>query len=284
MRIAYNGARFHGWQIQPDVRTVQGEVAAVLARILKRETVKTVGSSRTDTGVHAHDQRVGFEVDIPIPLSGLRHALERLLPSDIQVLGLVERPPGFQARFHAQGKHYGYCILNPLGIGRLRAFQNLASPFVADLVSAWAQPLDTDTMHEAAQALVGTRCFKAMQSAKDQRPHSDTTIYKTRVRRKGALVFFEVVGKHFLYLMVRNMIGSLIQVGTGEWRVDQFVDYLNNGDRRLMGDTAPARGLHLFHVFYEKEALDFTADGDRFLEFLGSWQQTDAWSRGEGES
>lgn len=283
MRIAYNGARFHGWQIQPKVRTVQGEVAAVLARILKRDYVKTGGSSRTDAGVHAHDQRVSFEIDIPIPIAGLRHALERLLPSDIQILDLQERPAGFQARHHAQGKHYGYCILNPLGIGRLRAFQNLASPFVADLVAPHAHALDAEKMNRAAQALVGTRCFKALQSSKDHRTHSETTLYHTRVRRQGALVCFEVVGKHFLYLMVRNIAGSLILVGNGEWSVDQFVDYLDSGDRRLMGDTAPAQGLHLFRVFYDDEPLTFSADSDRFLNFLGGWQQSDAWSRGDGD-
>ncbi|QTD47594.1 tRNA pseudouridine(38-40) synthase TruA [Sulfidibacter corallicola] len=270
LRIAYNGAGFHGWQIQPRARTVQGEVAAVLKRILKLAKIKTVGCSRTDAGVHAHDQRVSFQIEHPIPLEGLQRALERLLPPDIQLLEVCERPPGFQARHHARAKHYGYFFLNPPGTTAFNAWQNLASPFIAPYVTACAEPLDVEAMARAAEQLVGTRCFKALQSCKDHRPNSETTIFATRVRRHGSLVTFDVLGHHFLYLMVRNMAGSLKRVGTGEWAAEDFGERLNRGNRVDMGETAPATGLHLFEVYYEEDPLGFSPKSEAFQTFLGA--------------
>lgn len=258
LRLAYSGQGVHGWQIQPDRPTVQGILQKALARVLEVDSVRTTGASRTDAGVHAHDQHVTFETANPIPGDKLRYALENVLPPGIRVLEVREREPGFSARYHARAKHYAYFIHNA----------PVTSPFIAPFVWSDRRDLDTGAMESAAAHLVGTRCFRALQSQKDHRHQTETTIFAARVRRRGDLVCFEVVGRHFLYHMVRNMLGSLVLVGRGEWRAEDLAEGLAEGDRRAMGITAPASGLHLFEISYDEGPYGFSPASEGFLEFL----------------
>jgi len=260
LKAAYAGARFAGWQIQPHVRTVQGLIAGLLRRLLNEPELKTTGASRTDAGVHAHDQRIGFFTANPIPLEGLRRALNHLLPPDVRILSARERPLGFSVRHSALGKHYAYFIHN----------RPDPSPFIADCVWCWEPPLDAAAMHEAAAVFVGERCFRALQSRRDRRDVSRVEIHAARVARLGDVVCFEVIGRRFLYHMVRNMIGALIPVGRGEWSPADLRANLESGDRERMGVTAPASGLHLFRVFYEPPPFEYAPESGRFLRHLAS--------------
>jgi len=258
LRLTYTGQHLFGWQIQPDRPTVQGHLQRALASIFEKETVRTVGASRTDTGVHAHDQHVSFETDSPIPVDKLKYALNNRLPGGIRVLAVRERERDFSARYHARAKHYAYYL----------HIAAVTSPFIAPYVWSDRRSLDSDAMNTAAGHLVGTRCFRALQSHRDHRDQTETTIFASRVRRSADLVCFEVVGRHFLYHMVRNMIGSLVLVGRGEWAPDDFGERLASGDRREMGITAPAGGLHLFKVHYGEGPYGFSSESDAFTRFL----------------
>lgn len=258
LRLAYTGQLFYGWQIQPDLPTVQGELHRCLSRVLEGGAYKTIGASRTDTGVHAHDQHVSVWTDNPIPDYLLQRALNHLLPQGIRVLHAVDRDPSHSARVHAKGKHYAYFMNNQVGV----------SPFAQPYVWTDRRALDHEAMERAARHLVGTRCFRALQSRKDEREHSTTTIFDARVLRDEQLVTFEVLGHHFLYHMVRNMVGSLVKVGRGEWTPDQFAELLDQGDRTKMGMTAPASGLHLFKIFYGGPPDAFASESAAFRAFL----------------
>ena len=257
LRLAYNGRGFFGWQIQPGRRTVQGLLQKCLAKILG-ESVKTTGASRTDTGVHAHDQHVNFETRNPIPASHLHRALEHLLPADVQALSVHERETGFSARHDARAKHYTYFWLTSPSL----------SPYVADSVWRENRSLDGSAMHHATTCLVGTRNFKALQSSRDHRRGSTTTLMQATVSQAGNLVCCDIIGHRFLYHMVRNIAGALAKVGRGEWTPAEFETRLASGDRRAMALTAPAQGLHLFQVYYNEPPFSITPERTRFAKHL----------------
>ena len=255
LRIAYSGSEFHGWQIQPRCATIQGELHRVLRILLPGEEIKSAGASRTDTGVHAHDQHVTFITHNTIPPEGLQKALNQLLPDGIRVLSVKERPEGFSARYHACAKHYAYFIWN----------RRTAMPFQEPYVWSHGLPLDVAAMNEALSHVTGTRCFRAFQSRRDRRPESVTTIFRAQATQMGPLFRIDVLGHRFLYHMVRNIVGSLVMVGRGEWTAAEFGERLDSGDRTVMGMTAPAHGLHLFKVYYSKsDDPAYAPDAERF--------------------
>ncbi len=258
LSISYVGTSFFGWQIQPGVPTVQGVLTQKLQFILKDPHLKVKGSSRTDTGVHAHDQRVHFFTNSTIPGVGLKRALNRMLPAPIRVRWVEERPMDFSVRHHAQAKHYSYFLYN----GRA------ASPFITPFLWEYGRPMDVNLMNSAAQHFVGSRCFKALQAAADFREESVVTIFKAGVSRMDDIIRFDVLGHRFLYHMVRNMVGPLVKVGYGEWSMDEFLERLNSSRREMMWITAPAKGLHLFEVFYGKAPHAFSPRCEAFSRFL----------------
>ncbi len=257
MKIAYRGTAYSGWQIQPHRETVQGTVNRALSKILQ-EAVRTVGSSRTDAGVHARAQCVSFSCHNPIPAESLQRALNYVLPHDMHVFEVQERDALFSARYHARAKQYSFCIFNRAEL----------EPMTADLGWRVAGGLNDQDMDLGAKTLVGTRCFRALQAAADKRTETVTTIYAARVRRLNDLVVFDVIGRNFLYHMVRNLAGSLIKVGVAEWTVAEFEDRINSGERTQMAMTAPAAGLHLIEVFYGARPFLWSESGDAFVKWL----------------
>lgn len=258
MQLSYRGSAYFGWQIQPDVPTVQGVLQGILRRTLNAPGLRTIGASRTDTGVHAHDQRVGFQMTHQIPLGGLMRTLNHRLPPDIRVHSIREREEAFSVRYHASGKHYTYFWDN----------RSFSEPFFTDYMCSLSKSLDHEAMNALCRHLIGTHCFKSFQASRDARVSSQTTIFSARVGRSGNLVFFDVVGHHFLYHMVRNMATSLLRVGTGEWQAPEWLDRLRAGDRKLMCKTAPAHGLHLFEVFYQEGPLTYSERSAPFRDLL----------------
>lgn len=239
--------------------SVQSKLELVLKRILGH-AVRVVAASRTDAGVHARGQHVSFATANPIPLDALLRAMNHHLPLDIRVRRCRAVADDFSARYHARSKHYAYVIINAAEV----------DPLIADLGWFIKRPLCHEAMHEAAQLIVGTRCFRSLQASRDVRQDTVTTMYRTRVWRSGTVLSFEVVGRNFLYHMVRNLAGSLLKVGLEEWRVDEFGKRLLGGDRKGMGVTAPAHGLHLVNVNYGDLSESWDCEGEQLVHWLAA--------------
>lgn len=256
--LAYSGVAYQGWQVQPRVPTVQGVLQRALREVLQH-AVKTTGASRTDTGVHAHDQHVTLTTDNPIPLNALQLALNHRLPDDIRVLVAQECEPDFCARYRARAKHYAYFIHNT---------SQPLSPFATPYCWNWRSVLNIEAMQAAAECLVGHRSFPALKPVRDHRVSDKTSIQAVRVSRVQSLVVIDVLGSHFFYHMVRIMAGSLLKVGRGDWSPRELSERLALGQRSRLWATMPGQGLHLFKVFYTPAPHEFSPQSHRFASTM----------------
>lgn len=241
LTIEFDGTDFNGWQTQPGGRTVQDVLTAALSQ-LTGEAVKVTGSSRTDAGVHAFGMSVNFHTESAIPPERFAYALNTILPDDVTVVGSEEVGPDFHSRFHATGKKYRYLILNslyPSSLLRHRAYHI-------------QRHLSLDAMVEAAKHIKGTHDFKAFCASGGSSKTTIRTITDIRLTKNEDLITLEVVGDGFLYNMVRIIAGTLIDAGSGRIAPESVADILLMGDRRKAGRTAPAHGLYLVEVYYEK--------------------------------
>ena len=240
--IAYDGTLFSGYQQQPRERTVQGELEKALKEINGGKKVTAHASGRTDAKVHAIAQKVHFDLDTKITVDKLEKALNSLLPEDIYVKKAEEVNDDFHARFSAIGKEYIY-ILN---MGEY-------NPLERNYVYQHNKKLDVVEMERAMKYLEGTHNFKSFTKADEEKEDYVRTISQTNLIRdtkdvnKITLVF---VGTGFLRYMVRNIVGTLIEVGEGKRRSEEVIDILRKEDRKVAGKTANAEGLYLKNVFY----------------------------------
>lgn len=239
--IAYDGTEFHGWQRQPDTRTVQGAIEQAIRRVAQHQ-VDIVGAGRTDAGVHAAGQVANWVTTSEVPASNLFRAIGTRLPKDVTLINLSEVPMGFHATRCATEKLYRYTIHNTPGRPVERLRQRYAYHY-------W-QPLDAERMQTAAKAFVGEHDFVAMASKGEERETTVRTVYSCEVYRRFDEVRVDVRGRGFLYNQVRNMVGTLIEIGRGHWEVGCIAGILAGRDRRQAGPTAPARGLCLQWVRY----------------------------------
>ena len=242
LTIAYDGTRYAGWQIQRGSRqpTIQRTLERVF-RTMLRETVRVVGSGRTDAGVHALGQVAHLRMRSAIPCERLLRSCEALLPDDIAVLDIREARPEFHARFSAVSKRYRYT----LGLGIIPPFERrYVQPAPRGV------PLKVSLMRREAGVLLGRHDFLAFHHR--GRLVSDTvrTITAVSVRRRGAHLCLEVEGSGFLYAMVRGIVGTLLDIGRGHRPSGTMAKILRTRDRRLVGPTAPAKGLCLMGVRY----------------------------------
>ncbi len=244
--IAYDGTDFHGWQRQPELRTVQGVIEQAIRRAV-RQQIELIGSGRTDAGVHAAGQVANFTAETAIPASRLRKAIGSRLPKDISLIEAADASRGFDARSSAQSKLYCYRIHNAAD----RPVTHLAQ---RQTYHFW-NPLDVERMREAARRFVGMMDFAAMASKGSERETTVRTVVRCEVERWYDEVRVSVEGCGFLYNQVRNMVGTLIEVGRGHWPPEQVAEILAGADRRAAGPTAPARGLCLRWVRYPAQAL-----------------------------
>ncbi len=244
--LCYDGTDFHGWQVQPGFRTVQGVLEERLRRVLCHE-VSITASGRTDAGVHAVGQVVGVRTTSTIPCDRLRHAIGSRLPEDLDVRAVSEVGSDFHATRMATSKLYRYRVFNSQARPVTRAAQRYAYHF-------W-EPLDVDRMRAAAERFVGEMDFTSMAASRCVRRTMVRRVLRCDVDRHLDEVHVDVEGTGFLYNQVRNMVGTLIQVGRGKWE-PPFVDKILSGrDRGLAGPTAPAHGLCLQWVRYPAEVL-----------------------------
>jgi len=239
--VEYDGTSLHGWQRQHGAPTVQQHLEDALAQLLQHPT-PVVGASRTDAGVHARGQVASFRTERPIPLHGIRRGLNSMLPDSIAIRDAAEAPEDFHPRFSATGKHYRYLILT----ARDR------SPRWRE--RAWHHPdaLDVARMQEGAQPLLGEHDFSAFRAA--------GCTARTTVRRvdsvtftpvEGDLLQVDIRGNAFLRQMVRILVGTLAEVGSGKLSPAQVAEILASTDRTRAGKTAPAHGLELVEVRYD---------------------------------
>jgi tRNA pseudouridine38-40 synthase len=251
--VEYDGSELHGWQRQHGAPTVQQHLEDALAKLLQHET-PIVGASRTDAGVHARGQVASFRTERDIPLHGVRRGLNSMLPDTIAVRDAIEVPDDFHPRFSATGKHYRYTIL--MARDRSPRWRN----------RAWHHPdkLDVAAMHDAARALIGEHDFAAFRAA--------GCTAKTTMRRVDSITFtrlhpgvleVDIRGNAFLRQMVRIMVGTLTEVGTGKRQPGQLPEILAGRDRTKAGTTAPAHGLELIEVRYDgTRATSVSSRGD----------------------
>jgi tRNA pseudouridine38-40 synthase len=237
--IAYDGTEYEGWQVQAKGRTIQGTIEAALSRMAKRP-VTVVGASRTDAGVHALGQVAHFEIANSIPPEGLRRGLNSLLPEDIRILETAFAPQAFHARKLARSKTYRYFLDT----------RPVPSPLRIRFAYHYPHRLDRAAMAEAARLFLGTKDFAAFRAASCEARTTVRDLTVSRLLEEGEELVYEVVANGFLHHMVRNLLGTLLQVGRGRLAPSAIEDLLAQKDRRLTGPTAPARGLHLMRVEY----------------------------------
>lgn len=237
--IEYDGTRYTGWQRQPAQQTIQDCVEQALATVADGP-VSAVAAGRTDARVHAAGQVAHFETTAERPVRGWVLGANSNLPPDIAVNWAMEVEPSFHARHTALGRVYRYCILR-------RATR---PALLRDRVCWVRAELDAGAMHQAAQALVGEHDFSSFRSVECQSPTAKRHIDSITVSGEGPLVTIEVSANSYLHHMVRNIAGTLLQVGAGERAPSWVAETLAARDRSRAGITAPASGLYLWRVRY----------------------------------
>ena len=245
LTLQYDGVAFCGWQSQRDTRTVQGELAGAVETMVRRP-VDLVGAARTDAGVHATGQVASFATTSSIPSRNFVSGLNRYLPSDVAVTQAEEVEVGFSARFSALGKWYRYSYFR----GDTR---DVFADRYAERVS---RTLNVEAMRAAAPALVGEHDFAAF-AARSKSPPATTvrSVYAVEVSESAPFLFVDVIGRGFLYNMVRIMAGTLVEVGRGKRSAHSIDGVLASRDRRQAGTTAEPQGLCLLDVFYDEARL-----------------------------
>lgn len=239
--IQYDGTAYHGWAGQPGMPTVQGTLEAAFEKLCNRR-IEIVGSSRTDAGVHALGQVAHTVLDnCPIPTENIQRAMNNILPHDIAIAAVEEVDNAFDAIGSTQSKRYRYTIHT----GPLRP--------VMEIRYGWHYPykLDAEAMHQAAGRLIGTKDFKSFASAGDQRLSSVRTILHCTVTAAPPHITVEVEADGFLYNMVRNIVGTLVEVGRGRWTPQDIDLILAAKDRAAAGPIAPPQGLCLVKINYK---------------------------------
>lgn len=242
MTFSYDGSDFKGYQKQPRGRTIQGELEGVLKKINGDKAVSVVATGRTDAGVHALNQKAHFELDNDMDIEKLLYSMNSMLPCDIHIKSIEEVSENFHARFDATGKEYVYLI----NMGEY-------NPLERKYVYQHNKKLDVVEMQRAMKYLEGTHSFKAFTKADEDKEDYVRTLSQTNLIRdlkdvnKITLVF---IGTGFLRYMVRNMVGTLIEIGEGKRRSEEIIEILKSEDRTKAGKTANPEGLYLRNVFY----------------------------------
>jgi tRNA pseudouridine38-40 synthase len=251
LTLEYDGARFVGWQVQPNGRSVQAELERAVSRLCGEE-VRVTGAGRTDSGVHARGQVASLQISRALPLRAWTVGLNALLPEDVACVRAEEAPEGFDARRWARGKRYIYSVLQtlvrlPLQRGR-----------------AWEirRPLNVREMRAAAPALLGSHDFSALRAADCPARTTVREIRKLEILQSGHEVHFVVEATAFLKHMVRNMIGTLVEIGHDRRPADSLPALLEGRDRKRAGPTAPPHGLVLDEVFYLPGSAEPHEDDD----------------------
>jgi len=239
LELSFLGTGFHGWQYQPGVRTIQGELVDALGRLFKKDWVPLVGCSRTDAGVHAEQFFANFKVDRFIEPYKVREALNGMLPPQIAVREVRTVDLSFNARFAAKGKIYRYQIWN----------ERVRNPFLIDRAWHLPLPLDLGRMEEAARLLEGEHDFSAFCKNEEGR-NPIVRVESLKLQREGGLITIRIRASHFLRYMVRKIVATLVEVGKKKLTPGEVERILKSRDPKLAPFNAKPYGLYLERVFY----------------------------------
>ncbi len=242
LTLSYDGTDFNGWQTQPGYRTVQETLEKAIAALTGEERIRVNASGRTDAGVHAVGQVVNFYTNSSHPPEIIVRAVNARLPPDVVVRDAADVPEAFDANRDARRKLYRYIIHDGL----------VPSPFLRRYCMQCRHPLDAAAMRRAAEPLKGRHDFHSFETDWPNRMSSVRTITHLSINRFGDYVWLDVEADGFLYNMVRAIAGTLLNVGRGYWPESQVAEILRAEDRAQAGPTAPAQGLFLMRVTYER--------------------------------
>jgi tRNA pseudouridine38-40 synthase len=251
LEIEYEGTGYCGWQVQrrqkakgKRQKSIQEIIEKTLHRILQ-EKVRLIASGRTDSGVHAQGQVANFKTNSDMSPGKLQRALNGLLPADITISSVREVPLDFHSRFAAKSKAYRYTILN----------RSYPSALLKNTVYFCRYPLDIGLMLRESRVLLGRHDFKSFQASERKERDSVRTIKDLKIIKDRDLIHIEIEADGFLYNMVRNIVGTLIEIGRGRFPCGSLKKILASKNRRLAGPTAPAYGLCLFKVEYGENGV-----------------------------
>jgi len=237
--LSYDGTNYVGWQVQPTGLSIQ-ECLEKALKLLVKERVRITGSGRTDSGVHAKGQVAHFETRAPVDIEGLKKSLNGVLPVDIRIKELCEAPTSFHARFSATRKIYHYHFW----------FGQTIDPFYRLYRAHLKEGLNLPMLKEATRQFIGTRDFASYANVGTPVSSTVRTIHRLELIEQEGGARLEFEGDGFLYKMVRNITGSLIEVAQGKRKVEDIAQMLDAKNRRALGKSAPARGLFLEKVIY----------------------------------
>lgn len=242
MTFAYDGSKYKGYQKQPKQKTVQGEIEKALKQINGGEKVDIHASGRTDAGVHAYNQKAHFDMESNISPEKLKDGINSLIPDDIYVRNIEIVDDEFHARYNVKAKEYIYKIN-----------MDEYDPIERNYVYQYNKRLDIVEIERALKYLEGTHDFKSFTKADDEKEDYTRTIIQTNLIRDVKNVnkiTISFLGTGFLRYQVRNMIGTLIEIGEGKRKSEEIIDILNQKDRTKAGKTAAPEGLYLKDVLY----------------------------------
>ena len=245
--IEYDGAAFYGWQRQREVNSVQAEVEKALSTVAN-SPIEIQCAGRTDAGVHATNQVIHFDAPVARPLKAWTFGINANLPANIAVKWAQQVDSDFHARFSATARRYRYIINN----------QKLRSGILPHGVTHYHRPLDAEKMHQAAQALLGEKDFTSFRAALCQSKTPFRNVYSVAVERRAEFVILDIKANAFLHHMVRNIVGSLCEIGAGTQPVNWIAQLLAEKDRKKAAATAKPHGLYLVEVVYP-ERFDIPA-------------------------
>ncbi|MGQ4001938.1 tRNA pseudouridine(38-40) synthase TruA [Francisellaceae bacterium CB300] len=240
LQIEYFGENYNGWQRQTSFPSVQSEVEKALSKVANHK-VEVVCAGRTDSGVHATSQIANFLSNADRSLMAWKRGLNAILPNDIKIINIQEVPNDFNSRFAAISRTYNYVIYNA----------QVSSPIFARH-SLWEnRALDIDKMNQAAKYLLGKQDFTSFRSSQCQANTPFRTIQKAEFTKHGSFIIFEVQGNAFLHHMIRNLVGSLVNIGLGQKPPEWIKELLDAKDRTIAAKTARPQGLYFVGVEYE---------------------------------
>lgn len=240
--FSYDGSKYNGYQKQVNTSTIQGVLEDKLTQINSNKFVSVSASGRTDSGVHAINQKAHFDLDLDIDCMKLKKSLNNMLPSDIYIKDVKKVNDNFHARFNVKEKKYTYKI----NIGEY-------NPLMANYIYQFCDNLDIEKMKEAINYFKGEHDFTSYTKGSDLKEDSVRIIKEAYIEENNNIISITFIGNGFLRYMVRNMVGSLIEVGTSKIKPEDIIEIINYKDRTKAGITAPSCGLYLEEVTYDEK-------------------------------
>ena len=239
--LQYEGTRYQGWQKQVSTdNTLQGKLETLISRMCG-ESIEVHASGRTDAGVHARGQVAHFHTGSTMSVEEMRSYMNQYLPEDVAVLQVSEAAPRFHSRLNATGKKYSYQIVN----------SPIPDVFLRKYAWQYSEPLDVEKMLKAAEYLLGEHDLKAFTAFKKTKKSTVRTIYEISIEKQGNVLVMTFSGNGFLHHMVRILVGTLVEVGSGQRSPESIQEIFCQGTREDAGMLVPAKGLTLLEVYYE---------------------------------